>query len=216
MNRESEKFLASGEGMLKFFRRMFESGVSLGELMRVVNHGDQLARAAGYIKAGCPEIKFVDGKQVDCSSASVETSQFMTVDPDFTFEEHIKLGNYDCDLTEMERDFPVTADQLGEWEWKLFHFDWCISSEEAIWLMKEDGYDAGQIGHILTFREINPEEQRKYPIIGLGSVAKLGLYLIVPALRDNHGGRCKLDVGWFGGAWGNYDRFLGVRRRLVA
>lgn len=142
--------------------------------------------------------------------------QFMTVSPDLAFEDRIKLGNYswhNSDLTEQK--FPVTADQVGEWEWKLFHFNRSISSEEAIRLMKEDGYEAGQIGHILTFGEINPEEQRKYPIIGLGSVAKVSLNRSVPGLWDDDDGR-ELDLGWFDRDWGVGCRFLGVRRRSVA
>ena len=145
-----------------------------------------------------------------------DVDQFMTVDPDLAFEDRIKRGNYgwrNSDLT--EKKFPVTADQVGEWEWKLFHFNRSISSEEAIRLIQEDGFEPAQIGHILTFGEINPEEQRKYPIIGLGSVARVDLHRHVPALWRGRDGR-KLDLAWFGGGWGDYWRFLGVRRRSVA
>lgn len=217
MNRESEKFLASGEGMIKFFRRMFEAGVSLGALMKVVNHDDQLTRAAAYIKAGCPEIEFVDGKRVVTSAANEpETDQFLTVEADLAFEDRITRGQYgwrNNDLT--EKRFPVTAEQVGDWEWKLFHFDRDISSEEAIRLIKEDGFEPGQIGHILAFGEKYPEEQRKYPIIGLGSVARVSLGRNVPALWDDFDRR-GLYLYWFVDDWGRYCRFLGVRRRSVA
>lgn len=145
--------------------------------------------------------------------ALTDIEQFMTVSPDLAFEDRIARGHYvwtNSGLT--EKKFPVTADQVGEWEWKLFHFDRDISSEEAIHLMKEDGYDAGQIGHILTFGEINPEEQRKYPIIGLGSVAKVNLNRYVPVLWNDDGER-ELDLDWFDGDWHYGCRFLGVRRR---
>lgn len=144
-----------------------------------------------------------------------DVEQFMTVNPDLAFAERITRGNYgwtNSDLT--EKKFPVTEDQHGEWEWKLFHFGRDISSEEAIRLMKEDCYDAGQIGHILTFGEKYPEEQRKFPIIGLGSVAKVCLYRLVPGLWRDGGGRA-LYLCLFGGDWDDDDfRFLGVRRRL--
>lgn len=145
-----------------------------------------------------------------------DVEQFMTIEPDLAFEDRITRGNYgwrNSDLT--EKKFLVTADQVGEWEWKLFHFNRSISSEEAIRLMKEDGYDAGQIGHILTFGEINPEEQRKYPIIGLGSVAEVLLDRFVPVLwyDDDRRGLC---LSWFDRDWGDRCRFLGVRRRSVA
>lgn len=143
-----------------------------------------------------------------------DVEQFMTVNPDLAFEDRITRGNYGWRNSYLtEKKFPVTADQVGEWEWKLFHFNRSISSEEAIRLMKEDGYDAGQIGHILTFGEINPEEQRKFPIIGLGSVAKVNLYRHVPALWSDDGLR-RLSLRWFGRDWNGHYRFLGVRRRL--
>jgi hypothetical protein len=142
--------------------------------------------------------------------------QFMTVNPDLAFEDRITRGNYgwtNSDLT--EKKFPVTEDQHGEWEWKLFHFNRSISSEDAIRLMKEDGFEPAQTGHILTFGEINPEEQRKYPIIGLGSVAEVDLDRRVPGLWSDDDGR-ELGLYWFDGGWDGLYRFLGVRRRSVA
>lgn len=142
--------------------------------------------------------------------------QFLTIEADISFEDRIKRGNYgwrNSDLT--EKKFPVTAEQVGDWEWKLFHFNRDISSEEAIRLMKEDSYDAGQIGHILAFGEKYPEEQRKFPIIGLGSVAEVGLRRVVPGLWDGNGER-RLSLLWFGVGWHRRCRFLGVRRRSVA
>ena len=145
-----------------------------------------------------------------------DVDQFMTVNPDLAFEDRITRGNYgwrNSDLT--EKKFLVTADQVGEWEWKLFHFNRRISSEDAFGLIQEDGFEPGQIGHILTFGEINPEEQRKYPIIGLGSVAEVLLDRFVPVLwyDDDRRGLC---LSWFDRDWGDRCRFLGVRRRSVA
>lgn len=148
-----------------------------------------------------------------------KTEQFLTVKADISFEDRIKCGHYgwrNSNLT--EKKFPVTGEQVGDWKWKLFHFhfDRDISSEEAIRLMKEDGYDAGQIGHILAFGEKYPEEQRKFPIIGLGSVAVIDFNRRMPVLWwDDSNGR-KLRLRWFGNDWDRNCRFLGVRRRSVA
>ena len=142
--------------------------------------------------------------------------QFLTVEADLGFEDRLKRGQYgwrNSGLT--EKKFPVTADQVGDWEWKLFHFDRSISSEDAIRLIKEDAYEPAAIGHILAFGEKYPEEQRRYPIIGLGSVAEVHLSRDVPALWHDRGER-KLDLSWFGGGWLRYYRFLGVRRRSVS
>jgi hypothetical protein len=140
---------------------------------------------------------------------------FMTVSLDLTFAERITRGNYswiNSDLT--EKKFPVTKDQNGEWEWKLFHFNPNTSFEETIRLIQKDGFEPAKTGHILTFGEINPEEQRKYRIIGLGSVARVVLLRSVPVLWSAYGRRF-FDLYWLGHGW-NYDfRFLGVRRRSV-
>ena len=137
----------------------------------------------------------------------------MTVSPDLTFAERITRGNYgwtNSDLT--VKKFSVTADQVGDWEWKLFHFKHDIYSEEAIGLIREDGFEPGAIGHILTFGEKYPEEQRKYPIIGLDSRALVDLSRRVPILWYDDGVR-KLSLDLFDGGWDDYGRFLGVRRR---
>ena len=140
----------------------------------------------------------------------------LAVQTGLTLHDRIMRGNYDWIESELiERKFPVTADQEGDWRWKLFPFDRNISFEKAIMLMKEDGYDAGQIGHILTFGEKYPEEQRKYPIVGPGSVTWLGLHRVVPVLWGDGGSR-GLDLSWIGDDWGDGCRLFGVRRRSFA
>ena len=146
------------------------------------------------------------------------SNQFMTIRPNLVFGDRIKRGKYDwVNSNLMEEKFPVTADQVGEWEWKLFRFRRRrkIFSGDAILLVEKDGFEPAQIGHILTFGEINPEEQRKYPIIGLGSVAKVYLDRSVPVLWADCDGR-GLGLGWFDHSWHSNYRFLGVRRRSVA
>jgi hypothetical protein len=140
--------------------------------------------------------------------------QFMTVNPDLAFEDRITRGNYgwtNSDLT--EKKFPVTEDQHGEWEWKLFHFNRSISSEDAIRLMKEDGFEPAQTGHILTFGEINPEEQRKYPIVGLGSSCTIGGSRYVPCL-DRGDVKRDLNLDRWDVDWSFHFRFLAVRKAL--
>ncbi len=145
-----------------------------------------------------------------------ETEQFLTVSSDLAFGERIFRGNYgsiNCSLT--EDMFPVTEDQHGEWEWKLFRFKENLSCENLIRLIKKDGFEPAQTGHILTFGEINPEEQRKYPIIGLGSIAEVGLGRVVLGPWSDYDRR-ELHLYWFVDDWRDYFRFLGVRRRSVA
>lgn len=148
--------------------------------------------------------------------ASAPESSVIVVPPDRSFVERMVTGHYEWTSSNLtEARFPVTANQVGEWEWKLFHFDQNISSDEAIRLMKKDGYDAGQIGHILAFGEKYSGEQRKYPIIGLGSVAKIVLKRDVPVLWRVDG-RWQLGLRWYDTDWNPLCRFLGVRPHSVA
>lgn len=155
-------------------------------------------------------------KQNPFQEVRTEQANFLTVPADLAFADRIARSQYDwhnSDIT--EKRFPVTAEQVGDWEWKLFHFGRNISSDEAIWLMKEEGYEAGAIGHGLTFGEKYPDEQRKYPIIMLGSVAELDLIRRVPVLWSDDDRRW-LDLHWCGVDWNPIYRFLGVRKRLAA
>jgi hypothetical protein len=160
-------------------------------------------------------------EQTKTEAVAPELTGSLTVSANLAFEERIMRGNYwrrNSDLT--EKDFPVAADQVGVWEWKLFYFNRDISSEEAIRLMREHGYEPAQIGHILTFGEKYPEEQIVFSTIGLGSVEGVGPDRIVPVLSTVPGmwyernGQA-LYIFSFDEVWRRDDRFLGVRRRSV-
>jgi hypothetical protein len=135
-----------------------------------------------------------------------------TVPAGLGFEERVERGHYGwrhAGLTE-ER-FPVTPDQFGEQAQKLFHFARGISSEDAIRLIREGGFEPGRIGDILVFGENVPEAQRRHPVVGLGSVAEVDSKLSVPVLWFD-GERRTLDAIWYDGDWHRNYRFLGVRR----
>lgn len=197
--------------MTNFASKDLTAGQLNSLVKNVGGHGQVLRILSGELK-----IQLLSTTSDQAIAVPAETEQFLTVEADISFEDRIKRGNYGCcnsDLIE-KKFFPITAEQVGDWEWKLFHFDRSISSEEAIRLMEENGYAAGQIGHILAFGEKYPEEQRKFPIIGLGSVAKVNLNRYVPVLWVGSVGR-SFRLAWFDGVRGRLCRFLGVRRRSV-
>lgn len=144
-------------------------------------------------------------------------SESVRVLPGLSLAERIRRGKYDWMKKEnlQEEHFPVTVKQVGEWERKLFHFGRDIFSEEVIRLMKEDGFEAGAIGHILAFGEKYPKEQQRYVIVGLGSVATITGRRWVPALEGGERGRT-IRRRWLGEKWGRHCRFLGVRRIQLA
>ncbi len=136
----------------------------------------------------------------------------LTVPDDLSFEERIARGRYDSwnsDFTEAR--FPVTAEQFGVYEWKLFHFGHRICSESAIRLMEEDGFEPAQIGHLLAFGEAYPEEQKKYPIGALGSVAKIDQSSGIAQLGFD-GRRRRILLNSFHDDWEHDCRFLMVRK----
>jgi hypothetical protein len=123
-----------------------------------------------------------------------------------------------------EKDFPVNRRTNGEVEMKLFHFNRAISSNQAIQEMKKEGYRPAELPEGLAYAKANPDEQRKYPIVILGSVwRQFGGSCYVPCLCSDSGGRL-LNLEVAGDNWQcNYrfppvrlepnHRFLGVRVR---
>lgn len=134
---------------------------------------------------------------------------------DVAYEDRIARGEYGWrhgGLT--EQHYPVTDDQIGDWEIKRYHFARSISSLDAIRLIRADGYAPAETGHILAFGECYPTEQRRHPVIGLGSADLVEGSLSVPALWFD-GDRRTLDLIWYDGDWHRNYRFLGVRHATV-
>jgi hypothetical protein len=110
------------------------------------------------------------------------------VDYSQSLEDMILAGNYDWkndDIT--TKRFPIVGNGQVEFEDTLFHFDRNISSEEAVKLIvaadTKNPWEPAKIENVLAYGAKNPEEQRKYPIIGLGSVCEVRGDRRVPDLR---------------------------------
>lgn len=124
----------------------------------------------------------------------------------------IDAGKYDYvnpNITEAK--FPVPADFVLGSDPKVFHFNCDISSEKAIEEMDKVGYRPAMIWDLLDYGAENPEEQRKFPIVGLGSVGEVGGRRSVPCLGLGVSGRF-LNLSWFDRGWRARCRFLGVRK----
>jgi len=133
-----------------------------------------------------------------------------------SLEQMIAAGRYDyanSDIT--PKHFPITADQVGAWEARYFHFDLDIESDDAKACIEaedpENPWQVAQIGHLLAHGERHPEEQRRFPIIALGSVAEVSGYGRVPCLVRRSSHRA-LYLRWWGDRWPHDCRFLAVRK----
>lgn len=140
----------------------------------------------------------------------------LTVDYAQSFEQMIAAGHYDWKNSDITaKRFSITGKGTVEFEGRYFHFDRNISSENAIKEIKaadpKNSWSAAKIEHVLSHGKTFPEEQRKFPIIGLGSVAKVNGDRNVPYLSRDDSKRI-LDLSWFDGDWRAGCRFLAVRK----
>lgn len=134
----------------------------------------------------------------------------LTVD-NRSLDELIAAGHYDWTNDSITPSkFSITGD-VGGYEYKLFHFDRNISSEDAVREIEKTGWQIANIEHLLVFGEKNPEEQREYPIVALGSVATFVGNRGVPHLVRGVSKR-GLDLRWWRGSWDSFCRFLAVRK----
>ena len=124
----------------------------------------------------------------------------------------IDAGKYDYVNPNITEDnFPVPAEFVLGSEPKIYHFNRYISSENAIKEMDKDGYRPAMIWDLLDYGAKNPEEQRKYPIIGLGSIGEVDGDREVPYLIGFDSER-RLNLYRWDDVWGSDYRFLAVRK----
>lgn len=157
-------------------------------------------------------LRVVSGEVDLALSPTTALIDHIAVPSDATYEQRIAAGNFGWrheGLT--EKQFPVTPEQAGSYDLKRFHFNRSISSVHAIAEIREAGYEPAETGHIMAFGAASPDEQRRHPVIGLGSVQMVDGSLSVPALWFD-GDRRTLDLIWYDGDWHRNYRFLGVRR----
>ena len=140
------------------------------------------------------------------------------VDYGMSLDEMIAAGNYDWKNDDLNaKQFPIVGKGKVEFEDTIFHFDRDISSEdvvkEIIATDSKNPWEPGKTENILAYGAKNPEEQRKFLIVGLGSVGEVRGYRSVPYLFRSDSRR-RLDLLWWDGDWGASCRFLAVRKKV--
>ena len=130
-----------------------------------------------------------------------------------TLADMLAAGHYDGDVNPdiSEKNFPVNPALFTTVGSKLFHFNRDIGSDEAIRLMDKDGYRSGTIEELLALGASQPELQRQFPIVALGSVWQRDGRRNVPFL-DGSDAKRDLDLHWIDGVWSVRCRFLAVRK----
>ena len=138
------------------------------------------------------------------------------VDYTRTVAEMVKVGKYDWSNNNITADhYPIPQDKAGKKEdinTKVFHFNRAISSADAVKEMEKEGYRPATAHEIMDFGEKNPELQRQFPIVALGSVWQYGiLYRFVLVLGEG-GSKRLLKLSFWDGGWADFYRFLAVRK----
>lgn len=142
----------------------------------------------------------------------VAQANTLMVQPHLTTLERIALGAYDWqnpNITNKRFQHDVTT--VGEWEYDLYHLDCDISSDDAKSQAEVDGWVVAKAEHLLAYGKQSPEEQRKFPIIALGSVWGVGADRRVLGLWGVDDKRYVYLYYWDGG-WLRFCRFLRVRK----
>jgi hypothetical protein len=142
-------------------------------------------------------------------------TQKLTVNYDRSIEDLVAAGDYDStnrDVT--DNNFPSSESSEKEVEFGMFHYGECISSEKAIANMEEAGFRPATMKELLSYGEKNPEEQREYLIIALGSHGSHALLKGDPSVGclfiGSTNGR-RVSLRYFEDGFGVSPRFLGVR-----
>lgn len=141
------------------------------------------------------------------------------VDYGLTLEQMIAAGRFDWLNNDINSDqFPVKGEGRAGYEARLFHFDDNISSEEVVAKIKgadpANPWEPARIEHLLAFGTKYPEEQRKHPIVALGSVGNATFFgkRNVPYLYRRVTGR-SLHLDWWSTEWHPFYQFLAVRKK---
>ncbi|MEK7651724.1 MAG: hypothetical protein AAB351_00730 [Patescibacteria group bacterium] len=125
----------------------------------------------------------------------------------------IKAGNYryvNENIT--EKNFPFTRKGEVSTEIVLVHFDREMESDVVLVELDKLGLRAAILPESLAFGETHPEEQRKFPIICLGSLwTSADGDRRVPYL-DGWGGGRELNLDFFEDRWDGRCRFAAVRK----
>ena len=142
----------------------------------------------------------------------------LTVDYGQSLEQMIAAGRYDWKNSDITKErFPIEGKGLAEFEARYFDFD--ISSEGAVDAIKQEDennpWSPAKIEHVCSLGSTFPDEQRKFPIIGLGSVAEVNDYRSVPCLYRGASERYLYLCWWHDDCY-PVCRFLAVRKVSVA
>ena len=155
--------------------------------------------------------KFAD---VMIDAASKKRDIFpVAVNYDLSVEEAVNAGDYQAVHTQItSKNFPSTRRGHADLEIVLVRFERRMASEDVVRELEEEGLRAAELPEFLAFGAKYPEVQRKFSVVGIGSVWRDQKgYRNVPCLYSASEGRY-LDLHWWDDGWYAYSRFAAIRK----
>ena len=135
------------------------------------------------------------------------------VNYDLSLRDAIEAGDYQAVNASITiENFPSSKSGVSKEDIFLMRFEGRMTSEEVVHALSKKGMRPAELREFLAFGATYPEMQRKFSVIGLGSVwrDKKG-YGNVPCLYTASEGRY-LDLHWWDDAWYSYSRFAVLRK----
>ncbi len=129
-----------------------------------------------------------------------------------TIHELLLAGNYGSWIPDLsDEHFPQhrTSDAEVVLELVVFSSECMISNTDAQSEIEKRGLRSAKIEELLAFGTAYPDEQRKYPIIALGSVSSIHGYPCIPFLAADRTVRFVGILAW-DDEWSRAMRFLAV------
>jgi hypothetical protein len=199
-------------GQKKFGLGDFSVGLVQEMLVNLCRFGfsPDMVKKIADIKSGMAE-KIVNIFSV--ATDAVRDGVFIVVDYTRSLAEMIKAGAYDwvnSDITESH--FPVQGQGKQELVPEIIHYGKFMSSDDIVKDLDKRGLRRGTVHELCSYGEKFPDEQRKYPIVALGSVWRgRGGDRCVACLYGDDSKR-ELCLALWDGDWGGIYRFLAFRK----
>jgi hypothetical protein len=130
-------------------------------------------------------------------------------------EQMIAAGYYECENEHLWAKLLITnRKSIEKVEAKLFHFDLCMSSEDAKRCIEVDGWEVANIAHLLVFGIKYPKERYDFSIIALGSSCEVRNESAVLCLSKGGSVRRLYLLPQGGSSWASHCRFLAIRKKV--
>lgn len=188
-------------------------GVSLGLVQGLLKEVQKLGGGDEDLrKLVTPEGETLLAKFAQMVVGVVRQTFKVVVDYGRSLSEMVKAGRYDwVNENIISENFPGAGHGKAEREIVLFHFNRAISSDDAIKGMESAGYRPAVVEELLALGEVQPELQRHFPIVALGSVWQDPRGNRSVPYLGRFGAERSLDLFCFDDDWDGSCRFAAVR-----